>query len=75
MTEEIPVFLQVLTLLLIITGPVTLLVVLGVAILSALNLGQRRWEQGVAVLVGVGVVAILILTPVAWRSAPWALIT
>ena len=71
-TEQL---LQSLVLLLVITGPLTLLVILGLVILSAQNLSQRRWEQGVAVLVTVGVFAILILTPIAWRWAPWARIT
>ena len=71
-TEEI---LQSLVLLLVITGPLTLFVIFGLVILSAQNLSQRRWEQGVAVLATMGIVAILILTPIAWRWAPWARIT
>lgn len=72
MTEEV---LQFLVMLLVITGPVTLLVIAGIAILSTQRLSQGRWQQAVAALVSFGVVAILILTPLAWRWAPWARIT
>ena len=71
MGEEIPVFLQIGTIILVITGPVTLLVISRVAALSTRNLSQRQWQKGVAVLVGLGVVSILILTPMAWVWAPW----
>ena len=67
---------QLLVLLLVITGPVTILVVSGIALLSsAQRLSHPQWQYGVAALVSVGVVAILILTPLAWRFAPWARIT
>ena len=66
---------QILVLMLVITGPVTLMVVLGIALLSTQRLSQGRWQQGVAALVLVGVVAIPILTPLAWRWASWARIT
>ena len=74
MIEEVPLLLKILAMLLVITGPVAFLVVSGIAILSTQPLSQRRWQQGVGVLVTVGIYAILILTPVAWRWAPWALI-
>ena len=74
MTEEVPLLLKILAMLLVITGPVTFLVVSGIAIFSTQALSQRRWQQIVGVLVTVGIYAILILTPVAWRWAPWALI-
>ena len=67
---------QALVLLLVITGPVTFLVVAGIALLSsAQSSSQAQWQKRVAALVSMGVVAILILTPLAWRWAPWARIT
>ncbi len=67
---------QLLVLLLVITGPVTILVVSGIALLSrAQRLSHPQWQHGVAALVSMGVVAILILSPIAWRFAPWVRIT
>lgn len=74
MFEEVPLLLKILAIMLVITGPVAFLVVSGIAILSTQPMSQRRWQQEVGVLVTVGIYAILILTPVAWRWAPWALI-
>ena len=70
------VFAQVLVLSLVLIGPVTFLVVAGIALLSSnQSLSQSQWLTRIAVLVSMGVVAILILTPLAWRFAPWARVT
>ncbi len=75
MTEEVSPLLKLLTLLLVITGPAAFGVVAAVAIMSTRNLSQRAWQRGVIIIAIVGVLTIFVLTPIAWRWAPWALIS